>query len=444
LSCSPTSRPAAAVPGLLPPGGLGRLAGALVMLAAALYTLPGCKDDLADPTEAQVHIRFVSSEAGLGEGARVTLDGTLIRSSLAEAQIDTLLSAGPHTIVFSKTCVAVEPSDTLSIQVEAGVSQDAVFNLSPASNVLVIDSDPAGLPFRLNGEPAGQTPASFVCLEPGPYEVSIPSAAIAREGFDLAGGDTLQVVQVPVEGRVDADFTFSYAPREQIRGVLLELFTATLCPNCPKADEAAEDLENDPAFQADALAAVQVHLRWMGSDPFYTQEIEDRVTLYGGDQSAPYALFSGQEKVAGSSTPDLLSLYKSKVLLTYGQPAQVGLYWSDVDLDGDQLTAHLRFVAIDDLASFEQLRLHAFVAKDSLIAMNPYDVPDFDGVVRDYIEPVSLDGVRAEGSYLDRTVEFNLAWDSDWETPALHLVGFVQEMTTHEIIQCREVRLQTR
>ncbi len=389
-------------------------------------------------------IRFLSAESGLAEGAQVYIDGNLIRGSLSEETIDTLLAAGEHTIVFRKTCVAVEPSDTLAIRVDAGSAQQVDFHLAPASNVLVVDSDIAGLAISLNGVPTGRTtPSSFVCMEPGRYEVRLAGAAINRLGFDLVSGDTLQTVDVPEQGRVDADFAFTYTPRGQTRGVLLEIFTATLCPNCPKADAAADRIEMDPFFDDAALACVQVHLTWMGSDPFYTDEIGERVAFYGNDQSAPYVFFNGKDKMEGSSNPQLEEAYRGKILQTYGADAEVGLYWTNVRLEGSQLAGDLRFVAIDDLARFQQLRLTAFVAKDSLIApLNPYDVPQFNGVIRDYTVPTVLDAYRSSGAFLDQAVQFDLAEDdADWPSPTLRMVAFVQDASTREIIQCREVRV---
>jgi hypothetical protein len=391
-----------------------------------------------------VRIRFLSAESGLADGAQVYLDGNLIRSALSDETIDTLLTAGEHTIVFRKTCVAVEPSDTLAIRVDAGIAQQADFHLAPASNVLVVDSDIEGLAISLNGVPTGRTtPSSFVCMEPGRYEVIVAGAGIDRLGFDLVSGDTLRTVEVPAQGRVDAHFAFVYAPQPQSRGVLLEIFTATLCPNCPKADAAADRIEMDSAFEDAALACVQIHLTWMGSDPFYTAEIGDRVSFYGNDQSAPYAFFNGLGKMEGSSNPQLEEAYRAKIALTYGTDAETALYWTDVRLDGSMLTGDLRFVAIDDLASHQQLRLTTFVAKDSLIApLNPYDVPQFNGVIRDYTTPIDLAAYRSSGAFLDQAVQFDLEEDNeDWPSPTLRMVAFVQDGVTREIIQCREVRV---
>ena len=199
----------------------------------------------------------------------------------------------------------------------------------------------------------------------------------------------------------------------------------------------------DPAFDDAALACVQVHLTWMGSDPFYTDEIGERVTFYGNDQSAPYVLFNGGGKMEGSSNPQLEEAYRNRILQTYGTDGEAGLYWTDVHLDGSTLTGDIRFVAIEDLTRFQQLRLTTFVAKDSLIApLNPYNVPQFNGVIRDYTVPVVMDAYRSSGAFLDAAIRFDLdADDEDWPSPTLRLVAFVQDGVTREIIQCREVRI---
>ena len=163
----------------LPHKNFPTLAAAFVVILFG--TLSGCRESLPDPTEAQVEIRFLSAESGLAEGAEVFLDGNRIRASLSEETIDTLLTAGEHTIVFRKTCVAVEPSETLTIQVDAGGAQQVDFHLAPASNVLVVDSDIEGAAISLNGVPTGRTtPSSFVCMEPGRYQVGLDGAAVDR------------------------------------------------------------------------------------------------------------------------------------------------------------------------------------------------------------------------------------------------------------------------
>ncbi len=436
MSFSRTSRPAA-----------------FVLLSLVLAgTIAGCKDDLPPPTGAEVQIRFRGEPQSLTTGARVWIDGAPAIDSLTVSSMRLVLTEGAHSIVVRKDCVTVEPAETVSVRIEPGVPASVDFLLRASSGLLAVRSDPAGLPVWLDGAPTGlTTPASFPCIEPGTHEIVIPSSALAQVGFRVEG-DTARTVTVGSEGETRADFQFAYEPVAQERGVLMELFTATFCPNCPVSDEAAESLEHDPGFMPDRLSVVQVHLWWGGTDPLYTAEIGERVNFYGNDQSAPYVFFNGLDKVSGSAYPDVRELYRNKILATYGTAAKAALYWTDVRAEDGQARGRIRFVAIEDLSGFEKPELHAFFVRDTMTISepqyNPFHLPMTQGA-RDYIEPIDLAaaGKVVAGSFLDLDVAFDVAADVLpsyllWDSRALRLVAFVQDKATKQILQCREVRLR--
>lgn len=433
MSCSRTSRLAAS------------------FLAA--LALAGCADDLPAPTVAEVLLRFPADPPSLRLGAWVFVDGTRIRGNLTEAQIDTFLPPGTYTFVVQKTCAAVTPSDTVITEIRAGVRQTLDFELRPLpdGNALIVRSEPPGLPVLLDGAQTGQvTPASFVCLAQGDHSVGVPRGSLDRVGFDLASADTARTVAIPAVGTAEVVFAFEYVPRPQIRGCLLELMTATYCPNCPKADAAADSLERDPRYDPEAFASVEVHLYWSGFDVLFTDQIAQRVLFYGNEQNAPYAFFNGRDRLLGASSPDLVAAYASRVSSTYGQDSKIGLYWSDVRTEEEVLTGNLRLVAIEPLETSDRLELHAFYAKDSVVVWNPYHVDFFHGVVRKYAAPVDLDILREEGAipaggFLDSSIQFDLAEETveAARTPReTRLIAFVQNMATQEILQCREARIR--
>lgn len=385
-----------------------------------------------------MEIRFHSSVEGLIQGAQVWIDGAIAVDSLSSSDLDLFLQEGPHTIAVRKPCVTVEPSESLRVQIVAGTPAQIDFRLDPASASLTVTSDPDSLPVRLNGVlSALRTPHTFTCVAPGTYEVSIPSWALERIGVPSAT-DSARTVVVGQDGNSQVAFDFT-----QKRGVLLEIFTATYCPNCPPADAAAEELDHDPQFEPDWFSSVQLHVYWGGTDPLYFDEIEDRVSFYRLDASAPHAWFNGMDKVSGSNYPNIRETYRSKILKTYGQRSKVNLYWSDVRVAGDGIVGDLRCTAMDDLRGFSALSLITFFAKDSIVAQNPFNVEQFSGVVRDYLPPVDLTGggINRPGQFIDVPVHFDLAADARWPSHSLRVVAIVQDMATREILQCRVVRM---
>jgi hypothetical protein len=137
---------------------------------------------------------------------------------------------------------------------------------------------------------------------------------------------------------------------------------------------------------------------------------------------------------------------------TYGRPSRVGLYWIDPRLEGTLLKATLRYIAIEDISDMIWPELQAFYAKDSLriteAEHNPNGLEWIQGA-RDYIDPVPLvdAGETSAGSVLDLEVAFDLAADLvpgyiDWPVRSLRLVAYVQDTSTKEILQCRQVSLR--
>ncbi len=335
----------------------------------------------------------------------------------------------------------LSPDTLQTVSLGATGTTEAVFDFP----ILNVTSNPSELPIRLDGEDTGlMTPASFPCIVAGSHEVSVH--AEAPLGF-TAIGDTTQTVQVEASGAKDAEFAFTRGALPQSRGVLIEMLTSTFCPNCPVADAAAERLVEDPYFDPEALCFVLLHVRWGGMDPFFNQEIAGRLLLYreSGD-AAPIAYFNGLDKTIGSVFEDIEGMYRGFVMETYAQEGSAALYWRNVRLDGNLLRGDLRYVAIEDLAGYDRPQLFAFYAKDSLRTQRAiYPNSYFNGVVREFSQPIDLKrgGNADEGDWLDTSVSFDLSPDAGNVSPHLRLVAVIQDSTTQEVIQSRQVVIRT-
>ena len=392
-------------------------------------------------------LRVQSDVPGLALGSRIWIDGSLEVDSLAVEQVELLLEPGEHTVEIARECASVAPADSFVVLIEAARRHEVEVRIASAG-VLSVTSEPPGLPVTLNGEETGSvTPAAFPCIEPGTYDVAVrPRAEV---GF-LVVGDTLRSVMVTESGQTNVDFVTALVPIAQPRGVLVELFTATLCPNCAPAEHLLDAIERDLAvYEEAALSTVELHLSWGNTDPFYNADIARRVAYYYGNDSetAPIAYFNGRNRIHGSGLPDLEEAYRSRIDLTYGQPASAGLYWTNVRVgEDDLLRGDLRFVAIDDLSGYESPHLFAFYTKDSLYARQyPNNWVHFFGVAREFAgEPLDLKELQLAdpGSFADFEIAFDLGRDSQWPTPSIRLCAFVQDLATREVLQCREVRLR--
>ncbi|MBD3161087.1 MAG: PEGA domain-containing protein [Candidatus Eisenbacteria bacterium] len=393
-------------------------------------------------------LRVHSDVPGLALGSRIWVDGALEVDSLTVEEIELLLEPGAHVVEIEKECAAVTPADSFVVEIEEAQTREVDLDVSSAG-VLSVTSEPSGLPVSLDGEMTGvETPAAFPCIDPGTYEVAVhPRDEV---GF-LVVGDTLQTVTVTESGETEVDFVTALIPLTQSRGVLVELFTATLCPNCAPAEHVLDDLEHDGlAYEPSALSTAELHLTWGGSDPFYNNDIGQRVTYYYGNDSetAPIAYFNGGNRIHGSNLPDLDAAYRGRIEEAgYGEDAEAGLYWRDVRIEENVLRGDLRFVAIQDLSGYESPHLFAFYTKDSLYARQfPNNWVHFFAVVREYYGDAPLDleelQLTEEGTFTDLEVEFDLGLDAEWETPSIRLCAFVQDLASREVLQVREVRLR--
>jgi hypothetical protein len=427
-----------------------RLAIGLVPLAA-LIAATGCLPETDPPTHALVVVRISSETPGLAKGARVMADDLVLTDSLSTDQIELPLRAGLHKIVVHKDCVEVTPAETLTVAVEAEKPLTCDFHLRLKLGIQV-DSDPSGMPIWLDGARTGEvTPAALTCVSQGDHVVRISPYEYGQTGYDVRG-DTIQAITLGGE-TADARFDLTFTPRPQSRGVLFEIFTSTYCPNCGPADHAATELDNDPAFGRDRLSVVQVHLWWMGLDPLYNETLGARADFYRIEPStSPHAFFNGRDKVTGTMYADIRETYRSKIMNTYGQPGVVGLYWIDPRVEGNRLEGRLRYIALEDLSAYTIPELSFFYAKDSLRITDPAQNPnnlDYVQGSRTYSDPIDLTaaGMLAPGRTMDIDVAYDLSIDHlpafiDESASSLRLIAVVQDRSSREILQCRQVRIR--
>lgn len=434
MNFSRISRAGRAVPGLV-------IAAAT---AAVLLSPLSCADDVARPTHGTVEVRLSSPAAGGFVGARIESDGDTLVAHTSSSSYLLRLPAGPRTLSLHKECAGIHPEPEVSVTVEAGRTTLLSWEILPGQAIEVTSSIP-GASIILNGEDTGEvTPATLGCAETGLHTVQV------RLVGATAGPDSVRTVEVTSQ---TVSVFFDLAPIPQQRGVLLEVFTATYCPNCPVADAAAENLHDRPEIASRGYAGVQVHASWGGSDPFYNEAgLLGRLNLFDAHSGLPKTFFSGTNPmvgVGGMTEEQLTDVYAARVSAVHdcplGHPAS--LYWLDVDYTpGVEITGTVRIMLLRELSQPCALELWVLNYKDGLTARSPHGWDIFYKVVREYRSGGALPslGLSSPGDYRDVQVRFALDWDVDrqgglWPEDAMGLIAFVQDMSTREIFQMAHI-----
>jgi thiol-disulfide isomerase/thioredoxin len=219
------------------------------------------------------------------------------------------------------------------------------------------------------------------------------------------------------------------------RRVVMELFTATWCPNCPTSDAALEKLSEE---MGDSLTVIEYHpLTGSPLDPFGNSESEARGDFYGVD-AWPTLWCDGLTSQIGTS----LDTYKGYSTLAHNRillnsPIQMDL---KARIEGGILGYDVSLRALEQIAAGDP-RLLVLVLEDSIFYSAPNGLKTHRFVCRD-IEPdasgssVSLTPgltVLKQGSILIDT--------SKWRSDRLWVAAFVQDNKSKEILQSDFVNL---
>jgi len=458
LSCSRPSTtshrridPPAPRPGrLIPPG--GRLLRASLVLGLALTAAVGvasCRAELSPPTHGILEVVLTSPSSGGYAETRVTLEGagapdSVLIASATDARYEFIFPAGTVTLTATKECAHVGPSPTQELLVPPGGHAVAQWSIEPGSAIEVI-STPPGASIRLDGAATGRfTPATLTCVEPGPHTVSV-----ALLGTD-AGADSVRSIQVadaPV--RVE----FALAPVVQSRTALLEIFTATYCPNCGPADAAAALLW-ETLGPAQGYIGLQIHTRWGGRDSLATISTLARNAFYGDQErlGLPAAIVGGtllHRGAGGLDAPAIAEIYRGLVDQVTALPTPLAFHWISAGRTPEvEARGRARLMASGSLPD-TSWRVWAAVYKDDLRTIG-IEGPnqEFRHNVRAFRDLGSLGslGILAAGDYADLEPVFDLSGDrrkavggapagSVWSEESMGMVLFVQQMAGREHLQ---------
>lgn len=222
------------------------------------------------------------------------------------------------------------------------------------------------------------------------------------------------------------------------RIVLAELFTGSECPPCAGADEGFDLILQN--YDRDEVVVLEYHIDIPAPDPMSTKDTHDRANYYMfGSAAAPTAYFDGGEAYRGGGIRAWGTRYFNRVkdFITERREKppefSVGVTAGQGFSDGS-VRVNLR--ALEKLGD-EDLRLHIIVYEDNIEYTGRNTIPVHHNVVRLMVDgpdgiPVELDdGIQEVVRPIPRDA---IAGDN------YGVVVFVQERSSYEVLQAREVR----
>ena len=216
------------------------------------------------------------------------------------------------------------------------------------------------------------------------------------------------------------------------RAVLLEMFTATWCTNCPVADADIERLAHE---LGDDAVLVEYHPT-SGGDPFGFPASNSRADFYGV-AAWPTLRVDGIDSAVGS-TAGLYQTYRTKAdnRLLVKSPIKLALTGQ---VNGGQFDYQASVQADTSLRPGD-LRLLVLGIEDSIA----YPAPNGTTLQRWVVRKLLPD---AQGTALSITAggtatrSGSLAFDPAWRQDRLHLAALVQDWDTREVLQSARIDL---
>ncbi|MCA9729795.1 MAG: PEGA domain-containing protein [Candidatus Eisenbacteria bacterium] len=413
-------------------------------IAACAVWFTACKDEIADPIFGRLDVALTSPTAGGFEGGKIWMGDSLLVADVDRNAYSFVLPVGSARIRFEKDCSEISPSSELEVEIDPGTTRDVRWDVAIADGGVEVTSSMRGAAIALDGEPTGEvTPATLTCLEPGPHTVSV----------ELFGADAVAPKDIDVSSGVQ-QVSFQLEPLSQSRGAVMEVITATNCPNCGPVDAAAESLWTQTDLFSRGAFSIQIHTRWSIVDVFHTQSTLDR-NLYYGDQERqglPWRITNGMTAARGAGSgniPNLIQAMRGEVEPfldgDHGAPI-AALYWTNTYRNaGQNVGGTLRVVMLADADAPEDTEVLGLDYKDRLVTFVAIHGRDetFYRVVRNIDSAGTLAdlGLLHRGDWVDLDFQFDVSWDTDWTEEGMGLVALVQNLATDEIYQAVHVYL---
>ncbi len=230
------------------------------------------------------------------------------------------------------------------------------------------------------------------------------------------------------------------------RCVLAEEFSLTFCIDCPKAEAALDSLLKYD-FGPDELTVISSLVDYM---PPATEEGRARQRYYPPTYNpasqdtgyyTPTAWFDGVDEQTGvpqgiDSTlvvDSLWTIYRDMVQARRAVPSPLTMDLTvEYGARADTGTAHVQLVAVDPIA-YQDLHLRMAVVESGVLV----NARIINHLMRDYFPDIlGVSLTMSQGDTLSHAEAFVI--DSAWAAEECHIVVFVQDDTTREVLQAAQ------
>lgn len=238
--------------------------------------------------------------------------------------------------------------------------------------------------------------------------------------------------------------------------VLIEDFTGHQCGNCPRAHE---QLDAFKELYGDDLVVISIHAGGfatvfpaLGYEADYTTDLGDALEVhYGADlEGLPIGMVNRREWEDGNVLQKFAS-WGTQIGAILSETPKMGIELeAEMNNDGDEISIKVDMEYFSTGSASHNLVV--VVTEDSIVSkQSDYDLSS--GYVQDYEHKHMLRGSVTQGTWgipvkgadivagetFERT--FNLPVDPAWNTSHLHIVAYITDNTTKEVLQVEELKM---
>ena len=410
----------------------GRIAWLAGLLALA--ALPGCRDEIAAPTQGFVEARTLAGVPGSQQpmepldDVTIVVTGEPLRTEITglsgEGRLGPL-PAGTYLVTASRPGYDVVPADGLEVEVRAAETAVVDFTLllrevgavDVSARNAVTGEEVVGAEIWVERS-GGFTNTGETT--PGRVEdlpIGLTTFEIRDPAFALDPSHETASFDVQIETGVLAQVEVDVVPP---RAVLGEMFTYQTCPNCPPSAEKLKELHEDHPGR---VYVIEWHTWDHQSFDLFSADGKVREAAYGGGQTVgwPAVVVQGELPLIIGGGAASLAEYEDRANEELAECAGD----CDFAIDSSATTANVFAKVLFRGGNQPSSLVLRFVQIEQGVVA-PGNQPYFDFVARDYAEyPVSFSG---PGDVVEQTAPFGDPGD-DWD-----YVVYLQSDDTLEIL----------
>jgi hypothetical protein len=369
------------------------------------------KQPVDSTTQTETGKIYITSEPS---GATIFMDG----ENTLQLTPDTLsnIPVGEHFFsVYKEGYSSAIDSFTIEIKKDSLARMRFVLDEITFIGSLALISDPAGAEIFVDNQSTGAVTPDTIRVEAGTHNI-----VLKKNGF----------VDQEWQTNVSADTLIEDSRQMDVRQcVLMESFGNVSCVPCV---ESAENLEKFRSEHNEAgYALLEYYANWpSANDPFYLvspKDVDERV-MYYSVFSLPTLKMNG---TTGVDAKDYAAIENNYGSLLTAQNTELGLSISR-NFANDSVYVNVEVYDYKNYLSNNQLRLFVLFTEDEIhmdAAPGANGLKDFNFVFRGFLtEKIGIELTSDRFS-------FRHAWSVNWQYSQSHVIGFIQDISTRQIIQ---------